>query len=64
MKINNLDCNDIILDHGVISIEAKWCGGSQVELVIMLYIDKTDKHYDCNTIEAAFSKYYELTEVL
>lgn len=63
MKINNLDCNDIILDYGVISIEAQWLGGSQVELGITLYIDKIDKHYDCNTIEAAFSKYHEITEV-
>ena len=64
MNINNVDCNNIVLDHGVIQIEASWCGGSQVELDICLYIESQDKHYSCNSIESAFSKYYEIIEVL
>ena len=62
MKINNTDGNDIILEHGVISVESVWLGGSQTELAITLYIESTDKHYDCNTIESAFAKYQTITE--
>ena len=62
MKINNVDRNNIVLDHGVIQVEDSWIGGSQTELCVTLYIDKDDKHYDCTSIEAAFSKYFEITE--
>ena len=62
MKIDNIDGNDIVLEHGVIQVDANWVGGSQVELVVTLFIDKHDKHYDCNSIENAFSEYYRIIE--
>ena len=61
-KINNTDGDNIILECGVISVESVWCGGSQTELAITLYIESIDKHYDCKTIEAAFSEYKKITE--
>lgn len=62
MEINNVDGNEIVLDHGFISIESQWCGGSQTELCVTLYIERDDKYHDCTNIEDAFSKYYEITQ--
>lgn len=62
MKINNVDRNNMVLDHGVIQVEDSWIGGSQTELCVTLYIERDDKHHDCANIEDAFSKYFEITE--
>lgn len=62
MKIDNVDGNDIILERGVIQVDVNWVGGSQVELVVTLFIDNHDKHYDCNSIENAFTEYYRIIE--
>lgn len=62
MKINNVDGNDIVLDHGVIGIECDWLGGSQVSLSVTLFINSKDEHYECDSIEHAFNRYYEIVE--
>lgn len=53
--------NEIILEHGSISVSANWCGGSQVSLDVTLFIDSTEKHYDCDSIEMAFIEYERIT---